>query len=247
MLTVTKVTVRAGDRTLCRDLTAAFGGGECWAVLGPNGSGKTTLLHTLAGLRVPANGAIELARMPIADYSRREVAQRIGLLLQEENAFYWGTTLDYALLGAFARTAFGAPDAATRARALDALAAMALTGFEDCAFAALSGGERQRARIAQLVVQDTEILLLDEPLLHLDLKHQMAVMAWLRRAAHEAGKLVIMVLHDTIWASRFCDRVLLLYDGGRVISGLAPDVLRKDNLEQLYGCAMDAFGLNAPA
>lgn len=105
----------------------------------------------------------------------------------------------------------------------------------------LSGGERQRARLAQAFMQDPECLLLDEPLQHLDLKHQLDVMrALARRAA--GGHAVLMALHEPAMAARLCDRAVLLYDSDRVRQGRITEMLTQDNLELLYQCWLEPAG-----
>ncbi len=247
MLEVESLALRIGARTLCRSLTLTFARGELWAVLGANGSGKSTLLHTLVGLRTPSSGAVRFEGAPLASLARRSLAQRIGVLLQEEANGFWGTTLDYVLLGRFARTPWRASADSQREAARAALRALALDALESRSYATLSGGERQRARVAQLLLQDPEVFCLDEPLLHLDLKHQLMAMDLLRSLAHERNKLVLAVLHDTLWAARLCDRALLLYDDGQTRYGTTRELLTKNNLQALYGCPMDALGAALPA
>jgi iron complex transport system ATP-binding protein len=104
----------------------------------------------------------------------------------------------------------------------------------------LSGGERQRARLAQLLVQSPRYLLLDEPLTHLDLRHQLATMALLARLAAE-GHGVVMALHEPWLAARYCGHALLLYDPARFSLGPAARLLGRESLERLYGCSLEAF------
>ena len=119
-----------------------------------------------------------------------------------------------------------------------ALACMELTKMAFRSVNTLSGGERQRVRLAMLLAQMPDIFALDEPLLHLDIGHQVAVMKLFRAFASEQRKTVIMVLHDPLGASRYCDHVLLLYGNGKAESGPTRDILNRRNLEQLYQCNM---------
>ncbi len=233
-------------KTLLRDLSVAFNPGECWAVLGPNGCGKTTLLHTLAGLRGGQGGSINLAEKNIAEYPRRELAQHVGVLLQEDRNDFHGTVREYVELGLFAQGTWltGNSDAAFQAHA--AMSRMEIGPQANHLWNNLSGGERQRARLAQLLAQAPEIYLLDEPLLHLDLRHQLAVLQLFRALAIEQRKTVIMVLHDSLWASRFCDHALMLYDNGNCRFGAAQTLITKNNLAQLYSCSMDSFEFSLP-
>ena len=111
-------------------------------------------------------------------------------------------------------------------------------------FITLSGGERQRARIALLLAQAPQCYLLDEPLQHLDLRHQASAMRLFSKLASQ-GKTLVMVLHDIGWANRFCDHILMLFDNGRTIAGTTEEVLNRNNLEALYQCNMTEFVLGS--
>jgi iron complex transport system ATP-binding protein len=225
-------------RTLVAGLDVALAPGQCWALLGPNGAGKTSLLHALAGLRDPDAGAVTLDDAPLAGLARREVARRVGILLQDETESFWGSTLEYAMLGRYAhQVGMFAPDAAAESGARAALAEVDLAAHASQPYRTLSGGERQRARLAQLLVQSPDWLLLDEPLAHLDLGHQLAAMEMVARLAR-AGRGVMMALHEPLWAARYCGHALLLYDSGRFRHGPAQEVLTQDHLEALYGCRL---------
>jgi iron complex transport system ATP-binding protein len=226
-------------RVLARGVDFEARAGEIWAVLGANGSGKTTLLHTLAGLAAPAGGTVVLEGVPPARYPAAERARRVGLLLQQEDGVFWGSVLEYVLLGRFPHTAgwYGwsrEDEAAARA----ALAALGLDGLATRGYATLSGGERQRARIAQLLAQDPQLLLLDEPLQHLDLRHQVAVLRLARALARERGRVVIAVFHDALWPARACTHALVIGTDGTVEQGPARELLTRERLERVYGCRL---------
>jgi iron complex transport system ATP-binding protein len=225
-------------RVLCRDLTVTLRPGECWGILGRNGSGKTTLLHALSGLRPPRGGQVALDGAPLARYSRRELARRIGVLLQEEGADFWGTVREYVELGRFPHQGGRGAGTEDGLAVAEALRQVGLAEAGGRRLNTLSGGERQRARIAMLLAQAPQIYCLDEPLQHLDLPHQLETMNLLRRLAVEQGKTVVMAMHETLWAARFCDHVLLLYDEREAASGDAAQLLTLANLQRLYRCAL---------
>jgi iron complex transport system ATP-binding protein len=227
-------------RTLVKDLDLRLEPGQCWALLGRNGAGKSTLLLALAGLARPASGAVLLDETPLEGRARREVARRIGILLQQDADEFWGSVFEFVLLGRLPHGIgpFGSdPEGVAQARA--AIDAVDLLDHANQPYRTLSGGERQRARIAQLLVQSPEYLLLDEPLSHLDLKHQLELMQLLAGLAR-AGRTVIMALHEPLWAARFCDTALLMYDSGAFRHGAVHDVLNQENLETLYRCRLEA-------
>ena len=222
--------LQAGDRLLANDLSFDVQAGQLWAVLGPNGSGKTTLLHALAGLQPPAAGAIALGDRPLADWSAGDAACLRGLLPQTLNDAFSASVLDIVLIGRhphLARWAWEDEDDRRIARA--ALAAVDLQGFEDHDVLTLSGGERQRVGLAALLAQDPLLLLLDEPLAHLDLHHQIALLQHLQRLAREQGKAVVMAVHDLNLAQRFASHALVLcadrHVAGPVSAVMTPEVL----------------------
>jgi iron complex transport system ATP-binding protein len=144
--------------------------------------------------------------------------------------------LDYVLLGRFPHGGSWQPDDSDLQAALQALELAGMADAQAQSFATLSGGERQRVRIAQLLAQETGILFLDEPLQHLDLPHQLAMMKLLRELASERQKIVVMVLHDIFWASHFCSHALLIHDDGNILSGESARMISGKNMETLYQC-----------
>ena len=223
-------------RTLVERLSIEFRPGEMWAVLGRNGSGKSTLLHALAALRRPESGCVMLNDTTVGAVPRRALARRIGVLLQEESREFWGSVRDYVLLGRYphARSPFGW-SAEDERIAENEIEALHLGALGDRAFASLSGGERQRARAAALFAQQPVVFLLDEPLQHLDLPHQVAMLERLSNEARNRGAIVVMALHDLLFAARYCSRFLLLFGDGRFSVGPADEALTADHLGELYG------------
>lgn len=236
MMQVQNLHLTVPGKVLCQDLTLTFEAGQCWAALGKNGSGKTTLVQALCGLSKPASGSIRLDGKPLASIPRKQLAQRIGVLLQGESASFSGPVLDYVLLGRFPHAGSWQPDGSDLKSAHHALEQTGMAQAEAQSFATLSGGERQRVRIAQLLAQDPDILFLDEPLQHLDLPHQLAMMKLFRELASLRQKTVVMVLHDIFWASHFCSHALLIHDGGRISSGESVRMITGNNMESLYQC-----------
>jgi iron complex transport system ATP-binding protein len=246
------LTLAVPGRVLARDVGFVVKRGDIWAVLGANGSGKTTLVHALAGLAPSVGAAISVDGAPLDAHGGSARAALVGILMQQEDAAFWGGVLEYVLLGRFprARAVFGWSREDEDAARL-ALTAVGLAGFEQRSYRSLSGGERQRARIAQLLAQDPQLFLLDEPLQHLDLRHQVAVLRLFGLHARTRGKAVIMVLHDALWPAQACSHALLLHENGMIESGTANAMLTRDRLERLYGCplreiAVDGTSFFAP-
>jgi iron complex transport system ATP-binding protein len=232
------LTVSIGGKIICRELDLTLNPGECWAVLGQNGAGKTTLLRTMAGLHAPDAGEVQFRQLPLGSHARRELARNIGVLQQHEGGEFWGSVLEYVLLGRFPyRTALFGYSAGDEAIAMDALAQMELDGLASRPLNTLSGGEHQRAAIAQLLAQQPRFCLLDEPLQHLDLRHQLRVMHTFRRLGQQ-GAAVLLVLHDLIWIQDHFDHLLLIFPDGSVRCGAAEALLTRANLEALYQCTL---------
>ena len=226
-------------RLLCSDLNLTINGGECWGVLGPNGSGKTTLLHTLAGLRPAASGDILLNGRSLGQLERRAIAQQLGLLLQESHDPFPASVLEEVLSGRHPHLGRwqneGEED---RALAREAMQRLELSGLEQRQIQSLSGGERRRVALATLLTQAPALMLLDEPLNHLDLRHQKLLLDTVRDLCAE-GYGVMMVLHDPNQALRCCNRILLLNGNGEWHAGTTEEILNAERLSRLYGCDIE--------
>jgi iron complex transport system ATP-binding protein len=231
---VNDLSLAVPGRTLCRGLSFAVRAGEIWAAVGPNGAGKTTLLATLAGLRAPAAGSIELDGRALREWTPRGRALRIGLLPQDTVDAFPDTALEIALAGRHPHV----PRWRAESRDDVALAEAALEAV-DCAGLAqrnvqtLSGGERRRVALAMLLAQDPAVMLLDEPTNHLDIAHEVRVLDLL--ASRAAGKRAMVVaIHDLTLAARHATHALLMgFDGAA--AGPVDEMLTERRLSALYG------------
>ena len=238
MLQARNLTVAIGGKVICRELNFVIRPGECWGVLGQNGAGKTTLLRTLAGLHLPQSGTVSWHGAVLQSYPRRDLARHLAVLLQSEGGEFWGSVLEYVLLGRFPHRAslFGY-SAGDEAIVRQAMEQMELLELAQRPLNTLSGGERQRAAIAQALAQQAQCYLLDEPLQHLDLRHQAQAMRVVTQLKEQGGAL-LMVLHDILWAQRCCDHLLLQFADGQLLHGAAQDMLTRAHLEALYQCPL---------
>lgn len=241
LLEVELLDVGVARRPLVRQLSLRLRAGGLVAMLGPNGVGKTLTMHTLAGLRAPLDGCVRIRGCDLRLIGQRERALRLGLLLQDHDDPFPTTVLEAALIGRHARLGLWQWETEEdHALARQALAEMDLAGMDERLSATLSGGERRRLGLAALLVQDPDILLLDEPLDHLDPRHQFALLATLRTLA-QAGKAVVASLHDPVLAARHFDNALLLHGDGRWQYGAVADLLNAATLSELYAVPFESF------
>ena len=227
---------------ICQALELAVAAGERWAILGRNGVGKSTLLATLAGLRAADAGELRIGTVsPTPSFpipAMRQLARIRGVLTQHQSDPFPATVLETALVGRHPHLGRwgweGAEDVAIARRAL---AEVGLADFEQRDVQTLSGGERQRVAIAALLTQAPRLFLLDEPLNHLDLHHQIAALDLFQRLVREdgAGRGSVLVLHDINLAARYADHIILLDGRGGVMAGDRDAVLRADLLSQAFG------------
>jgi iron complex transport system ATP-binding protein len=233
-LACTGLTIGVAGRTLVEALELRVDAGDCVAVLGPNGVGKTLTLLTLAGLRPPQAGTISVGGELLAQLPRPMIARRLGMMLQQQTDPFPTTVLETVLLGRHAQAGlwhWESPRDLEVARS--ALREMDLEDLEQRAAGTLSGGERRRLAMATLLAQDPGLLLLDEPLNHLDPQHRFTVLRCLARLC-QTGKAVIASLHDPMLAAQYATHVLLLHGDGRWACGRTATMLTAARLEDLY-------------
>ncbi|MDD3352457.1 ABC transporter ATP-binding protein [Zoogloea sp.] len=241
VLAADRLSVQVGRRNVVHDLDFTLQPGDTLVILGRNGAGKTTLLHTLAGLRDVAGGDVLLSGQPYAAWPRGHEACLRGLLAQSQPDFFSATVLETALVGRhpyLGRWDWESPE--DEAIALAALATLGLDGFAERQVPTLSGGERQRLAIAALLVQQPRLYLLDEPLAHLDLHHEIGVLDHFQALAR-SGAGIVMVLHDINLTARYASHVLLLDGQGGHEFGPAREILTAERLSHAYGHPLRAI------
>ncbi|MGH2456734.1 MAG: ABC transporter ATP-binding protein [Candidatus Limnocylindria bacterium] len=228
-----------GRRPVLRGLTLELGRGELVALVGPNGCGKTTLLRLLTGGLQPDAGRVTIGGRPLGDWRRDALARRVAVLPQQLELPLGFRVAELVEMGRapHARSLFGstADDERAVARALadaDALD-LAHRPAEE-----LSGGERQRVLVAMALAQEPELLLLDEPTLHLDIAHQVALLSAIRRLRAQRGLTVLAVLHDLNLAAAFAPRTVVLEAGGVAADGRPQDVLTPSLVRRVFGVSV---------
>lgn len=224
LLAADTLRVALDGQLILRDLSFEIEAGSWVGLLGPNGSGKTTLLRAVSGL-LAYEGKLRLEDRPVRDWSPRALARRMAFVRQSPTLTFDFSVEELVLLGrAPHKNWLQSYSARDRAHAHEALATVDLEGFADRSVLSLSGGEMQRVFLAQALVQEADLLLLDEPTAHLDVHYQFAFMDRVK-ALVNAGRTVFAVFHDLELAARYADRLLILHHGRLAADGLPADVL----------------------
>lgn len=235
LLATSQLSVQIGDTKICDQLNLQCQPAEVWGILGRNGKGKTTLLHTLAGLRPAHSGEIFLQNKNIYQFSRREIAQQLGILLQHHEDSFPSSVIETVMTGRHPHIKnWQWETEKDHDIAHQALNALQLSHLAERSTSHLSGGERQRVAIAALLTQNPQIMLLDEPNSHLDIKYQIQIMDYLTTQTKQQSQLMLFTIHDLNLAARYCDKLIMLMGNGDVLQGNASELLSEENLYKVY-------------
>lgn len=219
---------------ILKDVSFDVSAGDWIGLLGPNGSGKTTLLRALGG-HLPFEGRIELMGRPLDDWGIQERARCLAFVRQAPSLTFDFTVEDLVLLGrAPHRGWLDSYQRSDRERVREALSQVDLEGFSSRSVLSLSGGEMQRVFLAQALVQEADLLLLDEPTAHLDVHYQFSFMERVEAQVTE-GRTVLAVFHDLELAARYADRLLVLDEGELWAQGPPASVLTADCIAEVFG------------
>ncbi len=218
------------ERPVLKALSFEVQAGDFVGVVGPNGSGKSTLLDLIDGVLAPVSGTVLVNGRPTREYRRRDIAREVALVPQQFALEFDLTVREVVEMGAYCRGSECSPAAAASA----ALGKLGIAELAERRFPELSGGEKQMVVLAQALVQNAGLLLLDEPASSLDVSHQLALFELLRQLNAE-GLTVICVLHDLNLALTYFDRLLVLSEGGVAAWGPAEEALSPAVLEAVYG------------
>jgi iron complex transport system ATP-binding protein len=224
------------QRPALDDVSVGVAAGTFYGVIGPNGSGKSTLVRVLLGLLRPESGAVRFDGQLVARWSRRALAQRVGVVAQDEEMVFPVAVRALVTMGRYPHLGAWQPLRREDHEAVDrAMARCEVTEFAERPIATLSGGERQRARLARALAQEPQAYALDEPTAALDIAHEMTIFELLARLVRADGATVLVVTHNLNLAARYADRLLLL-DRGRVVAEGTPSaVLTRERVEQVWG------------
>lgn len=236
MISAEELSIRLNGQEILHRVGFTARPGEVTALLGPNGSGKTTLFFCLCALLKPHQGSILLNGRPLLRLSRRELARLVATVPQEHHPAFPYTVRDMILLGRLPRVGFWSqPKAQDFQVAEKIMDLLQLTSLADKPYTRLSGGERQLVLIGRCLAQEPQVLLLDEPTSHLDLRNQVLVLSLVRDLAQKQKLTVLLTLHDPNLALLFTDQVILLDRGTVVARGTPAAVITPEAITELYG------------
>lgn len=233
MIEIKGLTKRFGKKPVVEDVTITIEPKTITSFIGPNGAGKSTLLSMVSRLLDSDTGEVLLDHNNVKKWKPNEFAKRVSILKQSN---FINVRLTVRELVAFGRYPYSKGRLTTEdGNFVDqAIDYMNLADMQDKYLDELSGGQKQRAFIAMVIAQDTDYILLDEPLNNLDMKHSVQIMKILRKLVDELGKTVIIVLHDINFASVYSDRIVALKDGKLVKDGPTHEIINSDALREIY-------------
>lgn len=233
MISLDGVTKQYASDVTIGPVTAQIPPGGITALVGPNGAGKSTMLTMIGRLLGVDEGAIEVAGYDVTRTKSKDLA-RILSILRQENHFV--TRLTVRQLVGFGRFPYsqGRLTEEDEHKISEAIDFLDLGELESRYLDQLSGGQRQRAYVAMVLAQDTEYLLLDEPLNNLDMKHSVQMMRRLEAAARTLGRTIVVVLHDINFAARYADRIIAMKDGRIAEFGPVQEIMRSDVLTSVF-------------
>ncbi len=231
MIQIKNLTFGYGNRLILRDLTLQMAAGRFIAVLGVNGSGKSTLLKTLNNILKPKCGAIMVNGRELTSMTGNDIARHIGYMPQKSTPSSC-TVFDAVLLGRKPHITWSVGEKDLKV-VRDTLHRLGLEDYALRLTTELSGGELQKVVIARALAQEPKILLLDEPISHLDIKNQMDTLSLLKRISQELQLMVVIVIHDLSLALRFADHFVLLKNGSLFAAG-DHEIITTDTIREVF-------------
>lgn len=219
-----------------RGLDWTVGEGEWWGIIGPNGSGKSTLMRLLSGVERPSSGTIRIRGRHVEDYGRKELSRMMAVLQQEGIMPVHYPVREVLEMGRHPYLNWLGQDMREDVGALidGIMEKLELQGLANRHLDELSGGQRQRVALGQVMAQEPQILLLDEPTTFLDIHYQQQFMELVAEWRKEAGITVVAVLHDLNLAALYCDKLLVLRDGRAVSMGTPEEMLTSERIRSVY-------------
>lgn len=224
------------EHEVLKDININIERGKFYTILGPNGSGKTTLLRILSKSLQMEKGDIFLDGINVAQIKPTLLAKKMAVVPQSTEIEFDFSVQDIVLMGRTPHnTRFSSESEKDIKIAINAMKCTNTLQLKNKSINKLSGGEKQRVVVARAIAQDTEIILLDEPISHLDIHHQIEIMNQLRQLNKNKNITIVAVLHDLNIAAAYADHMILMHDGGVYSEGTPVEVLTEDIIKQVYG------------
>lgn len=234
VLRVNKLYFSYGKTEVLKSIDFTINESMMVGIIGGNGSGKTTLLKSISGYLKPKSGNVFIAEKNIKDFSVKEKARYISYVPQEMPYDFEFSCYDLVMMGRIPfLKRFQSERKKDKEIVMDSMKITNTWQFRNKSIKDLSGGERQRVYIARALAQKPKILLMDEPVSHLDIKYQIEILSLVNRLSLK-GILVITVLHDINLASQFCDKIFIMKEGQIMGSGSPKKVLTFDNIKSAF-------------
>lgn len=233
MIQVLDVSKRYGGKAVVDGVSIRIPKGKITSLIGPNGAGKSTLLSIISRLVRKDDGEVWIEDKEVGKSKSAELAKTVSILKQTNHVHVRLTVKELVGFGRFPYCK-GRLTPEDERKVAEAIHYMKLEDMQDKYLDELSGGQRQRAFIAMTLAQDTEYMMLDEPLNNLDMKHAVQIMKVLRRLVDELGKTIILVLHDINFASWYSDFIVAMKDGKVVHSGTVDEIINSGVLLDIY-------------
>jgi iron(III) dicitrate ABC transporter, ATP-binding protein FecE len=240
MIQIRNVGHSIGGRPILRDISLDIPQGGITALIGPNGAGKSTLLSFAARLQPLKQGSISVGGHDVATTPTAELAKILSILTQDNSIVSRISVRDLLMFGRYPYHQ-GRPSENDRAIVENALDAFQLRDFADRYLTELSGGQRQRGMIAMVFCQQTDYVLLDEPLNNLDMYHARALMRLLRRLTDEHKRTTVVVLHDINQAAAYADYVVAMKNGAVFMADTPDKIFTPDNIRELFDMDVDVL------
>ncbi|MGD6794257.1 ABC transporter ATP-binding protein [Metabacillus indicus] len=243
MVEVSKVSKKYGHKLVVEDVSVQVQKGKITSFIGPNGAGKSTLLSMVSRLIKRDTGEVFIDGTEISAWKSNDLAKRISILKQANHLSVRLTIKDLVRFGRFPYSQ-GKLSKEDERYVEEAIHYMELEDMQDKYLDQLSGGQQQRAFIAMVIAQNTDYVLLDEPLNNLDMKHSVQIMKVLRRLVDELGKTVVIVIHDINFASCYSDFIVALKDGKIIKEGPVQDIITPAVLKDIYEMDIEIQEIN---
>jgi len=243
MVEVKNLFKKYNSKTVVEDVSIEIMKGKITSFIGPNGAGKSTVLSMISRLITRDSGEVLIEGKDMGKFNSNELAKKIAILKQANHINIRLTIRELVAFGRFPYSQ-GKLTKEDWKYVDEAIEYMELADMQDKFLDQLSGGQQQRAFIAMVIAQNTEYVLLDEPLNNLDMKHSVQIMKVLRRLADELGKTVIIVIHDINFASCYSDYIVALKDGKVVHNGPTEQVIKSNVLKEIYDMDIEIQSIN---